>query len=67
MIMENYHQSDDELYHNAKSVLRQSNHYIDGVDEDHKHNLQRRYSTLDDPVIPPICMLGQALTMWGFM
>ena len=32
MIMENYHQSDDELYHNSKSVLRQSNHYIDGVD-----------------------------------
>ena len=32
MIMENYHQSDDELDHNAKSELRQINHYTDGLD-----------------------------------
>ena len=32
MIMENYHQSYDELDHNAKSELQQSNHYTDGVD-----------------------------------
>ena len=32
MIMENYHQSYDELDHNAKSELRQSNHYTAGVD-----------------------------------
>ena len=32
IIMENYHQSYDELDHNAKSELRQSNHYTDGVD-----------------------------------
>ena len=28
MIMENYLQYDDELDHNAKSELRQSNHYL---------------------------------------
>ena len=27
-----YHQSDDELDHNAKNELRQSNHHIDEVD-----------------------------------
>ena len=32
MIMENYHQSDDELDHNDKSELRQSNHYTDVLD-----------------------------------
>ena len=32
MIMGNYHQSYDELHHNAKSELQQSNHYTDGVD-----------------------------------
>ena len=33
MIMENYHQrDDDELYHDAKSELQQSNHYIDDLD-----------------------------------
>ena len=32
MIMENYHQGYDELDHNAKSELQQSNHYTDGVD-----------------------------------
>ena len=32
MVMENYHQNYDELDHNAKSELRQSNHYTDGVD-----------------------------------
>ena len=32
MIMENYHQSYDELDHNAKSELRQSNHYTDELD-----------------------------------
>ena len=32
MIMENYHQSYDELDHNAKSELQQSNHYTDELD-----------------------------------
>ena len=38
MIIENYHQRDDELDHIAKSLLQQSNHYTDELD--HKHNLQ---------------------------
>ena len=32
MIVENYHQSVVELDHNAKSDLRQSNHYTDDLD-----------------------------------
>ena len=56
MIMENYHQSDDELDCNDKSELRQSNHYTDDLDT---ISLMKTINT--------IYSVGQAQFIWDLL